>query len=527
MRKPGKGMATFMMLNTLWMYVGCGGNKKPAVTPPAEQPKAAETVQEPPEKQEEKLEEKTKLRPIYQDKVTYLKEYFNAREAYENFITAYEEGDQDAAEKHKQELLDNLKFIMEVLDVKNTEILYKNKEIISNLISEGLNNTPEKNFNLNLTDEDIEYINNMDPEEQKRITGVLKNIIETKKKDTLETKVLHDFPSDPEDPSVQMYIKLFVGEGKLADWYAEALQRGQKYFRFIEQEAEKLGFPKKIKYMYLIESAFTEVIRSTASAQGIAQFMIWTARKYGLVVNSYIDERRNPRKAIPASLRYLLDLVYHFEGDLEMAISAYNIGENGLDRRMERSGTLTIDEANKSRALPRETRAFLKQIDAAYIIGENYEEFGISIQPSQEDYPSRNLDAIIIREPTSLKVIARCAGIKTSELRKLNPDLISWRTPREYPDLEIFLPEGTADAYYENIVNVKDKTPASSRSVQGITIVNDMYIVRSGDTGRGIARKLKVTWYHLRNLNPSINWNRLQIKQKLNIPEDSPYVKDD
>ena len=66
------------------------------------------------------------------------------------------------------------------------------------------------------------------------------------------------------------------------------------YFPIIEEEIDRLGLPHELKYLPVIESAFTPKATSRAGAKGLWQFMFTTGKIYGLKANNYIDERFDP-----------------------------------------------------------------------------------------------------------------------------------------------------------------------------------------------------------------------------------------
>jgi hypothetical protein len=87
------------------------------------------------------------------------------------------------------------------------------------------------------------------------------------------------------------------------------------------------------KYLMIAESGVRNV-QSPAKAHGFWQFIPPTGERYGLRVDSQIDERLDPRRATGAAMQYLQKLKSQFGDELLMA-AAYNMGESGLALAME------------------------------------------------------------------------------------------------------------------------------------------------------------------------------------------------
>jgi hypothetical protein len=102
----------------------------------------------------------------------------------------------------------------------------------------------------------------------------------------------------------------------------------------IEKELKKSGLPDDLKYIPVIESALRDNVSSSAGAAGLWQFMPGTAKKYGLLVTTGVDERFDVVKSTAAAMRYFQDLGKQFNKRTLVA-AAYNRGENGLQRSLE------------------------------------------------------------------------------------------------------------------------------------------------------------------------------------------------
>ena len=142
---------------------------------------------------------------------------------------------------------------------------------------------------------------------------------------------------------------------------------GQPYFNLIENVLQQYGLPKELKYIAVIESNLSTGATSNVGAGGPWQFMPYTARDYGLVVNNYLDERRDYHKSTHAAARYLLSL-YRQMHDWLLVMAAYNGGPGRVYSAMKRSGSKNFWELQQY--LPAESRTYVKRFIATHYIME-------------------------------------------------------------------------------------------------------------------------------------------------------------
>ncbi|MDR1912317.1 MAG: lytic transglycosylase domain-containing protein, partial [Helicobacteraceae bacterium] len=126
------------------------------------------------------------------------------------------------------------------------------------------------------------------------------------------------------DPEFQTMKSNFVFYRQ--ETFMRILSDAYIYQPLIKQKIADAGLPPALVYMAMAESSFKPRAYSTAKAAGIWQFVPGTAKRYGLKVDSYVDERRDPIKSTDAAIRYLKDLYSQF-GKWSLAIMAYNCGE--------------------------------------------------------------------------------------------------------------------------------------------------------------------------------------------------------
>jgi len=135
---------------------------------------------------------------------------------------------------------------------------------------------------------------------------------------------------------VQFYVRHFSQDKKAI--FGKYLSRSGRYLVRMRQILQKHGLPPDLVYLVLVESGFNPYARSPAEAVGPWQFIEGTARRYGLKVNDFVDERRDPEKSTHAAARYLKDLYQQF-GCWNLAAAGYNAGEKRVEKSMVRLGS--------------------------------------------------------------------------------------------------------------------------------------------------------------------------------------------
>ena len=187
---------------------------------------------------------------------------------------------------------------------------------------------------------------------------------------------------------------------------------------------EQAGIPKDLVYMAHVESAFKTNAYSRAKAKGIYQFIAATGRRYGLRIDSWVDERSDPEKSARAAAAYLKDL-YGMFGDWYLALAAYNAGEGKIQRSLAKTRKDDFWSLASTRSLRAETRHYVPAILAATLIAKQPEKFGFDVR-LDEPFVS---DVVKIDGQTDLRVLARLADLDPETLRQLNPQLRRGMTP--------------------------------------------------------------------------------------------------
>lgn len=191
------------------------------------------------------------------------------------------------------------------------------------------------------------------------------------------------------------------------------------YFPIFEEVLDKYELPLELKYLPVIESALNPHAVSRVGATGLWQFMYPTARLYGLSINSYLDERRDPHLAADAAARFLKDL-HDLYGNWSMALAAYNCGPGNVNKAIRRSGGKTTYWEIRP-YLPRETRGYVPAFIAATYVMNYYEDH--NIVPMMPDFDLVSTDTLMIHQQLPLKMISDYIDLSEEELSFFNPAL--------------------------------------------------------------------------------------------------------
>ncbi len=211
-------------------------------------------------------------------------------------------------------------------------------------------------------------------------------------------------------------------------WQSNTLlyfKRANKYFPIIEEILAKNNIPDDFKYLALIESGFEYTV-SPSGAAGFWQIMRGTAREYGLEVNYAIDERYNLRKSTEAACSYLRKAYDEF-GSWTMAAASYNMGINGVRRKIEKQETNNYFNLH----LNDETSRYVFRIIVIKEIMENPRKYGFVFRDN-DLYTHPQVKQIRVDSTIdNLYSFAKDHNINYKILKKYNPWLRISKLPDE------------------------------------------------------------------------------------------------
>ncbi len=235
---------------------------------------------------------------------------------------------------------------------------------------------------------------------------------------------------------VKFYLTHFSRDKK--SQFGHYLARSGRYAPKMRQIFKEHGLPPDLVYLALVESGFNPQARSPAEAVGPWQFIEGTARRYGLKVNRFVDERRDPEKSTRAAARYLKDLFRQF-GCWYLAAAGYNAGEQRVESTICRAGSRDFWIMAQKSLLPRETCNYVPQFIAAALIAKNPQRFGFDQIPYQR--PDR-YKCIQVPGGADLRDLADSLGVDYTVLKGLNPEITTGRVPPDEASYALKAPLG-------------------------------------------------------------------------------------
>ena len=262
-------------------------------------------------------------------------------------------------------------------------------------------------------------------------------------------------------------------QGTLREWFEAALERGGRYLPRIREVFKAEGIPQDLAYVALVESAFKTNALSRAKAKGLWQFIPQTGRRFGLNQDWWVDERSNPEKSTRAAAQYLKFLYEMFQ-DWNLALAAYNAGENRVARGLDRYNVNDYWQLSQAYGLARETRNYVPMIHAAILVAKAPEKYGFEIDPE----PVLRFDTVPVKGAVDLRLVAECAGTDVQRVQLLNPELRRLATPAGRT-FTVKVPVGSGDGTGTCLASV----PAEKR------VAFRTHVVSRGQTFASLAKK--------------------------------------
>ena len=248
---------------------------------------------------------------------------------------------------------------------------------------------------------------------------------------------------------------------------------------------------------------------SRSSASGTWQFMKPTARHYGLNINYWVDERRDPIKSTLAAARFLKDLHRQFK-DWYLAIAAYNAGPNKILRAIRSADSRNYWALSRTPYLLAETKNYVPKMLAALIIASHPDHYGFSVAPDFRN--TTPLTTVDLKSPYRLSDIASQMAIPARELQRWNPEILRGITPplsrSRRTSYSLRMPASLA-ARFSSIAD----------ELKGLVISDvQLHRIQKGETLASIARRYRIGIDELLKFNPDLLPQRLKPGQNIAVP---------
>ncbi len=305
---------------------------------------------------------------------------------------------------------------------------------------------------------------------------------------------------------------------KMSKQMSSILALSEYYMPIFEEIFAKYNIPIELKYMAVIESALNPTAKSRAGACGLWQFMYGTAKKYGLEINSYVDERLDPVKSAEAAAKYLQES-YDIFKDWNLAIASYNCGAGNVMKAIRRAGNKK-DFWSVYNYLPRETRSYVPAFIGAMYAFHYQKELGLK-KDADYDIPYQ-VDTFEINKNLHYQQIKELVGIPIEVLRDLNPQYIRDIVPGGNKSYTLIIPQ----KFSNNYIDQEDSLHLFKvEKYLGNKIVKEIrnrksptysltHKVRKGETLSHIAAKYRIRIKDIMKWN-NLKSHRLRIGQKL------------
>lgn len=258
---------------------------------------------------------------------------------------------------------------------------------------------------------------------------------------------------------VAKFIKYFTGRGR--KFFTKWLERSSKYRAILQKIIRESNLPQDTIYLAMIESGFSPFALSRSGAAGIWQFIPSTGKRYGLRIDYWVDERRDPIKSTYAAVNYLKDLYKHF-GSWWLSWAGYNAGEGRIIRAISKAKTDDFWEIADRRFIRRETRQYIPKLMAAALISSNPARYNFVDLEYQGEF---EFDEVKVPAATDLRIVASASLSDYYTIWLLNPAIRRGITPPDVEYYTIRIPKGSKEMFEKNFYQIPPEKRIEMREI--------------------------------------------------------------
>lgn len=282
---------------------------------------------------------------------------------------------------------------------------------------------------------------------------------------------------------------------------------GSKYYHvsMIKSELDAINAPEFLLFLAMTESRLLNSATSAKKAGGMWQFMPRTARVFGLRIDEYVDERRDPFASTDAAFRYLNSLQSMFD-KWYISIMAYNCGQGCMRKAIRTANSNDLSALFEPGTLPKETRFFLRKIIKHFMIAQN-SQIRELLDSSKKQL---KLSKIAVKSGTKLSDVSKSIDISISDMKYYNPHIKKNISPKNSTQYYFYIPSSKVETYIASL------SQDEKREVIRVTEYRT-HTVKQGETITEIAKSWDISMIDLVREN-ELTSSQLTPDQKIQIP---------
>jgi len=299
--------------------------------------------------------------------------------------------------------------------------------------------------------------------------------------------------------------------------FANSSENADIFIPMLSSLIAQSDLPAEFLFIVLAESGLDTLATSSKGASGLWQFMPETGKIHGLVINQYVDERRDHIKSTRAAITYLSQLHHQF-GKWYLAIIAYNCGDGKLASAIRRAGSDDLHVlANPNKGyIPPESRRYIRRIIALALLASDR----VFLEQIQYEHligvASENpIATVYLPEGEDIDKIATVLEMPKQKLKLLNTHLKRGITPPNQNSYPVYIPE-------EKLALFEEKY--RPRGLQKYFV---MHKLKSGETLSSLSRRYNVERSTIMDENMMGERDEFKANRIVKIPLSNSFIKNE
>lgn len=297
--------------------------------------------------------------------------------------------------------------------------------------------------------------------------------------------------------------------------FANSSENADVFIPMLSSLIAQSDLPAEFLFIVMAESGLDTLSTSSKGASGLWQFMPSTGKLHGLVINQYVDERRDHIKSTRAAINYLSQLHRQF-GKWYLAIIAYNCGDGKLASAIRKAHTDDLQVlSNPAKGyIPPESRRYIRRIVALALLASDR----IFLEQIQYDnligVASENpIATVYLPEGEEIDKIAAVLEMPKQKLKLLNTHLKHGVTPPSKNNYPVYIPEDKLSLFEEKY------------RPQGLKKYFVMHKLKSGETLSSLSNRYNIDKSALMKENMIGNRDEFKANRIVKIPMSNTFIK--